>query len=109
MHKIGQKRGMRLQTTQEVATVTKTKYLIDLLFMQEVSTNPSSTHMRRNALRSTADARWQMAWRLAQLPPMAQGNPAFTPAWKKMNYLLLQGKIQKSLSVTERLFLTPPT
>lgn len=30
MHKIGQKRSMNLQTTQEVATVTKTKYLIDL-------------------------------------------------------------------------------
>lgn len=46
-----------LQTIQEIATVTKTKYLIDLLFMQEVSTNPSSAHLRRNALVCTADAR----------------------------------------------------
>lgn len=100
---------MSLQTSQEVTTVTKTECLIDLLFMQEVSTNPSSTHLRRNVLRCTADARWQMVWRHAQLPPwlrVTQLSPQ--PGRKWMIYLYRKNSgVFKCYWKT--FFLTPPT
>lgn len=92
VHRIGHKRTTRSWTTQELDTVTKTKYLTDLLIVQEMSTNPSPTPLRSNALDYFAGTNWKVARRPAQLPRMAQGNLASTPAWKQMRDLLLSGK-----------------